>query len=280
MAKNIVVITGASSGIGEVFARKLAPTHDLILIARRKDRLEALAAEFARTYQTNTEVMQADLTDSHDLAKVAERVERERSLVLLVNNAGFGTRGRFWEAPLERQDQMHRLHVMATLQLTHAALRNMVPRDTGGIINVSSVSGFIRIAGTVSYAATKTWMNTFTEGLYLELKGLNSNVVVQALCPGYTHSEFHQKLGVNGEEQGSKSGGLWLTAEEVVNASLEGLRRRKLFVIPGWRYRLLTSFVSRVPTALRLQFELIGSRMRSRQQGISSPRPKGIQAPE
>lgn len=279
MAKNIVAITGASSGIGETFARKLAPTHDLILIARRKDRLESLAAEFARTRHTTSEVIQADLTEREDVARVAARIEGEQNLVLLINNAGFGTRGRFWEAPLERQDQMHRLHVLATMQLTHAALRNMVPRDRGAIINVSSVSAFIRIAGTVGYAATKTWMNTFTEGLYLELKGIRSNVIVQALCPGYTHSEFHQKLGVNGGEQGNNSS-LWLTAEEVVDASLEGLGRRKLFVIPGWRYRLLTTFISRIPTAARLQVERIGSQLRSRQQGISSAPSKGIQSPE
>lgn len=279
MTKNIVAITGASSGIGETFARKLALTHDLILIARRKDRLESLAAELARAYQTNSEVMQADLTERQEVARVAARIASERHLVLLVNNAGFGTRGRFWEAPLERQEQMHRLHVLATVQLTHAALRNMVPRDTGAIINVSSVSAFVRIAGTVSYAATKTWMNTFTEGLYLELKGIRSNVVVQALCPGYTHSEFHQRLGVNGEEQGSNSS-LWLTAEQVVEASLEGLARRKLFVIPGWRYHLLTTFLSRVPTAVRLQVERIASQLRSRQQGISSPRPNGIRSTE
>ena len=275
MANNIVAITGASSGIGEAFARKLAPTHDLILIARRKDRLEALAAEFARAYETNCEVLHADLTVKEDLNAVAARLQNEPRLVLLINNAGFGTRGRFWEASLERQDQMHRLHVMATLQLTHAALRNLVPRDFGAIINVSSVSAFVRIAGTVSYAATKTWMNTFTEGLYLELRGMRSKVTVQALCPGYTHSEFHQKLGVNGQDKANNSS-FWLTAEQVVEASLEGLSRKKLFVVPGWRYGLLTALVSKLPAALRLQFELIGSRMRSRQSGITSEHSKGI----
>lgn len=275
MANNIVAITGASSGIGEAFARKLAPTHDLILIARRKDRLEALAAEFARAYETNCEVLHADLTVKEDLNAVAARLQNEPRLVLLINNAGFGTRGRFWEASLERQDQMHRLHVIATLQLTHAALRNLVPRDFGAIINVSSVSAFVRIAGTVSYAATKTWMNTFTEGLYLELRGMRSKVTVQALCPGYTHSEFHQKLGVNGQDKANNSS-LWLTAEQVVEASLEGLIRKKLFVVPGWRYGLLTAFVSKLPAALRLQFELIGSRLRSRQSGITSEHSKGI----
>ncbi len=123
----MVAITGASSGIGAAFARKLAPEHDLILIARRKDRLDGLAGELSSKYQSRIEVVDADLTDEGDLAKTAERIGREERLVLLVNNAGFGTKGRFWQAPLEGQERMHRLHVMATMRLTHAALRNMVP---------------------------------------------------------------------------------------------------------------------------------------------------------
>jgi len=92
---------------------------------------------------------------------------------------------------------MHRLHVMATVRLTHAALRNMVARDLGGIINVASVSAFVRSPGSVSYGATKSWMTVFTEGLYLELKSVQSNIIVQALCPGFTYSEFHDTMAVD-----------------------------------------------------------------------------------
>ncbi len=268
MNRNVVAITGASSGIGEVFARKLAPTHDLLLVARRRDRLEALASEFANRYESKTEILEADLTEEADVHRVAERIGNEPRLALLVNNAGFGIRGRFWEAPLESQQRMHKLHVMAALELSHAALRNMVPRDYGAIINVSSVSAFVRVPGTVSYAATKTWMNTLTEGIYLELRAMGSKVIVQALCPGYTYSEFHDHVGVKRPQAGSSS--MWLTAEEVVDASLEGLSRRKLFVVPGWRYRLLTRFFSILPTSLRLQVEAIAGKVRSRQGQIES----------
>lgn len=274
MTRTIVAITGASSGIGAAFARRLAPTHDLVLVARRRERLEALAAEFQSKYQSHTEVVQADLTARADLDAVARRIENEPRLALLINNAGFGTRGRFWEAPLAPQERMHELHVMAPLELTHAALRNMVPRDYGAIINVSSVSAFIRVAGTVSYGATKTWMNTFTEGLYLELRGMKSNVVVQALCPGYTYSEFHDRMGVDRKELSGSS--MWMTAEEIVDASLEGLGRRKLFVIPGWRYRLLTTFFSRLPTTLRLQVEAIAGKVRSSGYEIGSGNAKSL----
>jgi uncharacterized protein len=266
--RTVVAITGASSGIGAAFARRLAAEHDLLLIARRKDRLEELAAELSTRYQTRVDTLAADLTVESDLALVAERIRRQKGLALLVNNAGFGTRGRFWEAPLSGQEQMHRLHVMATVKLTHAALRNLVPADFGGIINVASVSAFVRSPGTTSYSATKSWMTAFTEGLYLELRGINSNVTVQALCPGFTYSEFHDAMGV--QREGLATPGFWMSAEEVVDTSLHGLRRKKLFVIPGWRYRLLTAFLTILPARLRMALEVAGA----------GPRLKNLPSPE
>jgi uncharacterized protein len=251
--KTIVAITGASSGIGAAFARKLAAGHDVLLIARRKDRLESLAAELQSEHGCNVEVLPADLTEEYDLAGVAERIYAEDRLALLINNAGFGTHGRFWQTPLDGQEQMHKLHVMATVRLTHAALNNMVPRDFGGIVNVASVSAFMRNPGSASYCATKSWMTAFTESLYLELRGLPSNVKVQALCPGLTYSEFHDVAGLSRTGLAPRS--FWMTAEEVVDASLEGLRRNKLFVIPGWRYRVITAIVSKMPSSVRVAFE-------------------------
>ena len=178
-----------------------------------------------------------------------------------MNNAGFGTLGRFWEAPLATQEKMHHLHVMAVVRLTHAALCNMVPRDFGGIINVASVAAFVRNAGATSYSATKTWMTAFTEGLYLELNGIRSNVAVQALCPGFTYSEFHATMGAARERFAAPK--WWMTAEQIVEASLAGLEQRKLFLIPGWRYRLLTLFLTSVPTSIRLMVERASSRARA-----------------
>ena len=273
MSRTVVAITGASSGIGATFARRLAAEHDLLLIARRKDRLEQLANELTSAYRTQVEILPADLSAEADLQSIAERMEREPRLALLINNAGFGTKGRFWEAALEGQEQMHRLHVMAAMRLTHAALRNMVPRDLGGIINVASVSAFVRSPGTTSYAATKSWMTAFTEGLYLELQGIHSNLVVQALCPGFTYSEFHDTMGVNRFRLAGA--GFWMTADEVVDASLDGLRRRKLFVVPGWRYRILASMFSKLPTRLRLAAEAAGGRARLKEVASSNPKELG-----
>jgi uncharacterized protein len=262
LARTVAAITGASSGIGSIFARKLAPEHDLLLIARRKDRLDELATDLTRQHNCQVEVLPADLATDDGQIAAADRIACEDRLVLLVNNAGFGSRGRFWESPLEVQEAMHRLHVLATVRLTHAALRNMVPKNRGGIINVASVSAFVRNPGSVSYAATKSWMAVFTEGLFLELQEIGSNVVVQALCPGFTYSEFHDAMGVSRKALAGSS--LWMRPEYVVDQSLEGLGRRKLFVIPGWHYRLLTAILSKMPAALRLKVEAAAGRSRTR----------------
>ncbi len=263
MPRHVVAITGASSGIGEEFARRLAPDHDLLLIARRGDKLHKLAGELFTKYGCQADVMAADLSQAADTAAVADRLEQEPLLAMLINNAGFGTKGRFWESSLASQEQMHQLHVMATVRLTHAALGNLVAKDGGAIINVSSVSAYVRSQGAVSYCATKAWMSAFTEGLYLELKAMGSQVRVQALCPGFTYSGFHDAMGV---DRSSLAGGpFWMTSQAVVDASLEGLRRKKLFVIPGWRYRALASLVSKLPAALRLRMEEMGGRVRTSQ---------------
>jgi short-subunit dehydrogenase len=239
----VALITGASAGIGAVFARALAARgYDPILVARRRDRLEALAAELG----PSTEILQADLTDSAQLKLVEARAAAELRLELLVNNAGFGIPGRFWETDVEMQHRLHLLHILATMRLTHAALGAMVARNRGAIVNVSSVAGFVHSPGSVSYSASKSWINSFTEGLYLELKSMGSAVRVQALCPGYTYTEFHDVAGV---DRKTIPDSLWTAAEDVVKASLAGLERDKLFVIPGWRYRALVGLLRVTPAS-------------------------------
>jgi uncharacterized protein len=253
MPRKLAVITGASAGIGEVFARKLAPKYDLLLVARRLDRLEKIAAELMARNGGVVKVMEADLADRRGMEAVAQRIAGEPDLALLVNNAGFGNRGLFWEKEFEESDRMHSLHVTATLRLSHAALRNMVPRDCGAIINVASVASFVRRAGSSSYSATKSWMAVFTEGLYLELQSAKSAVTVQALCPGFTYSEFHDTMKVERSSMAPKS--FWLRADDVVDASLKGLRSKKLFVIPGFQYKILTAVFTKLPVGARLAVE-------------------------
>ena len=244
--KPAALITGASSGIGETFARALAARgYDLILIARREDRLRALAAQLSGIH---TEVIAADLTTESGLEAAEHAIRNCLRLELLVNNAGFGTLGRFWTADLHGQSGMHQLHVMATMRLTHAALNCMVERGQGGSINVSSVAAFGQSEGNVSYCATKAWMNSFTEGLDLELRGIQSNVKVQALCPGFTMSEFHDTLGV---DRKNIPRFLWMQPETIVAASLQGLERGKVIVIPGLIYKIGAAVMNGLPHSLK-----------------------------
>jgi uncharacterized protein len=249
MSRPLAAVTGASAGLGAVFARKLAARgYDLLLIARRRDRLEQLAAELP----VAAEPFPADLAVPEEIERVAQRLSGDPRLDLLVNNAGFGTRGRIFEAPFEEQARMHRVHVDATLRLTQAALVGMVRRERGGIINVASVAGFLRSPNNVSYCATKAWINAFTEGVYLELRDSRSKVKVQSLCPGFTYTEFHDVLKM---DRSVIPPWLWMNADDVVEDSLRGLDAGKLFVIPGWKYRLFVSFFTRLPLGMRLRME-------------------------
>jgi short-subunit dehydrogenase len=242
--RRVALVTGASSGIGAAFARRLARDgFELILVARRLDLLRQLASEL-----DGAETLAADLTLDEDLARVEARIASVPELELLVNNAGFGTKGRFWETQPEGQQRMHQLHVMATLRLTRAALAAMVPRGRGGVINVSSVAAFGQSPGNVSYCATKAWMNSFTEGLDLELRAAGSPVRVQALCPGFTVTGFHDVMGMSRE---GIPAWWWMRAEDVVEASLRGLARGKLFVVPGALYKLVVILEKLAPRWLR-----------------------------
>jgi uncharacterized protein len=256
----LAVITGASSGIGATFARKLAQRgYDLLLIARREERLRALAGEMADAYKISAEPLAADLTRDDDLERAAARIQSAPNLALLVNNAGFGTMGYFFEIDVKSQEQMHRLHVLATMRLTHAALANMVARASGGVINVSSVAGFMVGSQNVSYCATKTWMNSFTKGLALELGARKSPVKMQALCPGFTLSEFHDTLNM---DRGGVPQSFWMTADFVVEASLRGLEKGELLVIPGWRYKLITTALRWLPDAILRRMALAVAKRR------------------
>jgi uncharacterized protein len=250
ISSGVAAITGASSGLGAVFARKLAARGwNLLLIARRQNRLNEVKEKLETAYPVTIDLLVADLADDSSCQYVATRLESLPDLGILVNNAGFGTKGVFWETDLDRQLEMYRLHVMATVRLTRAVLPRMVQRDSGAIINVSSVAAFARTPGNTSYCSTKGWMNDFTEGLHLELRVKGSRVIIQALCPGFTHTEFHDTLGVS---RSSVPKSLWLDADFVVDESLRCLKNGKVFVVPDLRYRAFSSIVSRIPSSWRM----------------------------
>lgn len=250
MRGRLAAITGASAGLGAAFARNLAARgYDLLLIARRQDRLITLARDLSGTYGVAAEPCCADLTREADLAALEARLRQASNLDLLINNAGFGTRGYFVETGAEQQAQMARLHVVAVVRLTHAALANLTARNQPGtgVINVSSVAAFSAAPQNVLYNSTKTWMNRFTEGLVVELRALGSPVTVQALCPGFTLTEFHDVMGMNRSDVPSW---LWMPPDFVAEESLKGLGRGKTIVIPGWRYKLIVALLRCLPGAL------------------------------
>lgn len=222
------LITGASSGFGEVFARKLAARgHDVVLVARRRDRLEQLASELSEKIGVGAEVIQADLSQDGEVSPVEERL-RAGDIDLLVNNAGFGTAGEFAHLPLERELEEVDLNVRAVVRLTHAALGPMIAHRRGGIINVASMAGFQPIPNMATYAATKAFVLHFSEAVHEEVK--RHGVVVTALCPGPVKTEFQQVSGVD-EARVPPMG--WVSVDSVVESALRALASRRAMTVPG-----------------------------------------------
>lgn len=230
----LAVVTGASSGFGEAFARRLAKDgYDLVLVARRKGRLEALAAELAAAHGTNAEPFVADLSDDAQIARVEERVRRE-PVDLLINNAGFLEPADFAEGDVDRWDALVHVRLVSMVRLTHAALAPMLARRRGAVINMASIGAFVPLPRNAVYCGVKRFVVAFTESLSIELHG--TGVRVQALCPGWTQTDLLD----DSELDTSHIPRSWRSEpEDVVDASLRALKRGKLIVIPGWRNKLL-----------------------------------------
>jgi hypothetical protein len=232
------LITGASSGIGAAFARRLAADgYDLVLVARREERLAVLADELGARHGVVVQSLAADLSDPTGVGRLERRVQSLDELDLLINNAGFGARGYFAEADLCEQLKMIQLHVLASVRLTRAALPQMIRRDRGGIINVASLAAFIALPGDATYGATKAYLVSFSQALHEELRG--TGVCVQALCPGFTRTEFHSAEQLPESDLARIPAVLWLQADEVVAASLRGVTKGTVVCVPGWKNRLI-----------------------------------------
>ncbi len=244
--KGTALVTGASSGIGEAYARRLAREgYDLILLARREERLRALADELHAQHGVSADVLPADLADPDAVARVAERIAATPTLTLLVNNAGFGIQGTFVTADEEEQLQMIRVNTVAPVRLTRAAAPGMVERQRGAIVNVSSMMAFFPLGRGTTYAATKAYLNAFTEALHQELAG--AGVRVQALCPGFTRTEFHDAAGYESRDSMGLPDFVWMSPEAVVDQSLRDLRRGRVISIPGPVNRLVVALRRFVP---------------------------------
>jgi short-subunit dehydrogenase len=251
-------VTGASSGIGTAFAQRLARDgFDVVLVARNQKRLEAVADEIRKESPVAVDVLLADLTEPASLAEVEQGISGDPQLELLVNNAGFGTAGRFHELDRDGEEAEVRCNVIAPLRLAHAALGAMVVRGHGAIINVSSIGGLMPTPFNATYGSTKAFLVSFTEGLREELRG--TGVKVQVLCPGFTRTEFQERAGVKTD---AIPNALWMSAEAVADESIHALERNVLICVPGRMNRVYSSSLGLIPRALvRRLGGIIGSRI-------------------
>ncbi len=244
------LITGASGGIGECFARALAARkRNLVLVARSEDKLKELAAELGSAHSIRVEVIAADLAVPGAAPRLTEELKaRDCSIDLLINNAGFGARGEFWKLPLERQTAMLALNIDTLVELTHLLVPGMVERGRGGIINVSSTASFQPIAYTTTYSATKAFVTSFSMGLAEEVKPYG--VAVVTLCPGGTRTNFFEagQYGVRNIPGGMQA------PEEVAEAALRALERGGGLVVPRILNKLSVIIQRLVPRELVAKF--------------------------
>lgn len=253
------LVTGASGGIGEAFALELAAAGcDLILVARRRQLLEQLAARLARDHGVCVEVLQADLTDAADLARVEARVTAEDGPDLLVNNAGGGQVGELAAADIEAVEAAIRLNVLALVRLTHAAIRSMRARGRGTVVNLSSGLGFYPLPYAAIYAAAKAFVTSLSEALTVELRG--SGVSVTTVCPGFTPTEGSMRSGFDVSQVPRF---LWTDARYVARAGLDAAAQRQAVFTPGLVNRIGAAIGRHAPHHFLLPFLARFTRVRA-----------------
>jgi uncharacterized protein len=242
--KKKAYITGASSGIGESFANTLADSYHLVIIARNNSRLSEIAKTLSK--KTEVEIFQADLSTSIDVDRLANKIIEEPNLGMLVNNAGFGTNGEFATLDISQEVQEIQLNVIALVKLAHAAINRFKQQKSEGvIINVASIAGFLPVPLNATYAATKAFVKSFSEAIHEEVK--HDNILVQALCPGLTRTEFQDRASIDAKKFPDF---LWMTSEEVVEESLEGLKTKAAICVPGILNKSTSTFLDIFPTDL------------------------------
>ena len=250
------MITGASAGIGARFAKLLGREgYDVVLVARNENRLKETAEELKNEFGVECEILVADLSTDQGCKLVEVRVsDPQRPIDVLINNAGFGIRDSFQKSNIDSEQQLLDVLVRTPMRLMHSALPLMKERNSGIIINVSSVAGWIA-GGT--YSAAKSYLTVLSESLHTELRATQVNVL--ALCPGFTHTEFHQRGKMRMEALPKF---MWLKADDVVNKAWADARSGKAISVPGWQYAIV-SFLARF--APRPLVRKVGMNVRARQ---------------
>ncbi len=247
------LVTGATAGIGLEFARQLAARgYDLVLVARDPARLDEIATQLrGSATEPEVEVLSADVGDRKQLASVEQRLaDPDRPVDLLVNNAGFGLKRRFLDNDVDDEQRLLDVLVVAVMRLSHAALRGQSERGRGGVINVSSVAAFLP-RGT--YAAAKAWVNQFGKWAAAEYRP--RGVTVTTVCPGFTKTEFHQRMGVR-----RGTGFLWMEPDFVVRRALADFDRGRVISVPGAQYRAIVTATRLIPSRALQAYQSIGRR--------------------
>jgi len=248
---SISLVTGASSGIGAEIAKELASRgHSLALVARREERLRTLATELTSEHGATVEVIAADLGDPAERERLADELRGKGRVVdVLVNNAGFGHQADFATSPRERMVEMVDLNVGAVVDLTSRFLTGMVDRGRGSVINIASIAAFQPLPGSAVYAASKSFVLSFSEAIRTELRG--SGVTVTAVCPGPVKTEFTEVAGIGGVEDRTP-GAVWMSAEDIAKHAVDGAARGNRVVVPGALNRASALAGQHSPRALAL----------------------------
>ena len=235
------LVTGATSGIGNAFARRFAAEgYGLVLVSRDVGRLDAVAAALHERYGVDVEVLPADLSDRKQIERVADRLrDNARPIDFLVNNAGFTTQKPFPTGDLSEEERMLDVLVRAVLVLTASAVPGMVARGRGNIVTVSSVAGFLP---TGTYSAAKSWATSFTASLADKLAG--TGVIATAMCPGFVRTEFHRRAKM---DMSALPGWLWLSADDVVDGCISDVRRGRSISVPSYRYKMIVFLLRHLP---------------------------------
>ena len=236
----LAVITGASTGLGRSYAQQLAAQgHDLFVVARRGELLNALKTEIESQHPVKVEVYTADMADPAQLLQLVEKVRQLPRIDYLVNNAGFGLKKSFPNVDIEAEIDMIRVHCEAVVRLCQAALVGMCERKSGNIINVASLASFLYGPAAESYCGTKAFLRYFSLCLQEDVR--QYGVKVQALCPGFVHTEFHVAETMKGFDKGAFPKFAWLDCDRVVRDSLRAIqkKRHRVVVIPSLRYKVM-----------------------------------------
>ncbi len=246
--KKVAVITGVTGGIGSSFAQHLAQQqYDLIISAYERELLEQIASDLRRQYNIEVTTVLANLAVAEEVSSFTEKLEQAEQLDMLVNCAGFGENNLFYEEDINAIRKMLSVHISATVELVHAVLPLMIRQQSGSIITVSSLAAFMPAPGSSIYASTKAFLNSFMESIHMEVDELG--IKVQSLCPGLTHTKFHDSSDVE-RSINIKGIDLWMDADEVVRFSLEGLKKKEVICVPGCINQAIRNFSPAMPRRL------------------------------